>query len=93
MESNQPKTTPKKNGIRALINRDDGAFFQAGNRKLNRLEIIGYLILLVAFLSFVAYSKAGIGEQWFGWVLCLAGLIVAAIGTARGQEHGKTPNK
>lgn len=64
------------------VNRDDGRFYQAGNRSLGVVETVGLLIFVSAIALWQLHVKAGISIIW-----CIVagsiGLVLAIVGGAR----------
>jgi hypothetical protein len=50
--------------IRQWINRDDGKFYQAGNRSLGALEIVGLLVFIGSIALWQLHVKAGVSIFW-----------------------------
>jgi hypothetical protein len=50
--------------LRERINRDDGCYFQVGNRQVGNLEAIGLLFLVLSFALWQFQEKAGLDILW-----------------------------
>ncbi len=72
--------------LRQWVNRDDGKFYQAGNRSLGMVESIGLLIAIGAIGLWQLHAKTGASIMW-----ALAaggnGLLLAIVGRA-GKDRG-----
>ena len=66
----------KRKEYKDWINRDDGKFFQIGNKDLGILEVIGYLLLVLALIIYLLHDKAGVESTWVGWLSLILGLIL-----------------
>jgi len=72
--------------LRRWANRDDGKFYQAGNRSLGAVETIGLLIAVGAIALWQLHVKAGISIIW-AIAAGSIGLFLAIVGGA-GKDRG-----
>jgi len=76
--------------LRGWINRDDGRFYQVGNRSLGVLEAIGLLVFVCSLVLWQLHAKTDLHLAWpLG--TSIGGLLWAALGTARKRDDGETP--
>ncbi len=66
--------------LRCRINRDDGKYYQIGNRNLGALEIAGYFFLVISIVVYLLHDKAGLTETWIGWVALVFGFVFLLLG-------------
>ena len=50
--------------LREQINRDDGSFFQVGNRPVGTFEAIGLLSMVIGLTLWQFHEKAGVDIFW-----------------------------
>ena len=50
--------------LREQINRDDGSFFQVGNRPVSTFEAIGLLSMVIGLALWQFHEKAGVDIFW-----------------------------
>jgi hypothetical protein len=67
--------------LRQWINRDDGKFYQAGNRSLGALEVVGLLITASSAALWQLHVKAGVSIFWALGAGSI-GLLLAILGGA-----------
>lgn len=65
--------------LRQKINRDDGKYYQVGNRPLGTLEVVGLLIFVGAVALWQLHVKAGISSVW-AFAAAGVGLFLAILG-------------
>jgi hypothetical protein len=68
--------------FRQWVNRDDGMFYQAGNRSLGVVETVGLLIFVSAIALWQLHVKAGISIIW-PFAAGSIGLVFAIVGGSR----------
>lgn len=62
--------------LRQWVNRDNGRFYCASNRRLGTTEVVGLLLFVVALVLWQFHAKAGISLVWS--IACGAvGLLLA----------------
>ncbi len=71
--------------FRRQINRDDGKFFQVGNRPLGWIEAAGMLLATGALAAWQLQEVIGIGGLWSA-IAGAGGLLLAVLGHARDEE-------
>lgn len=67
--------------LRQWINRDDGRFYQAGNKSLGALEVVGLLIAVSSAALWQLHVKAGVNIFWALGAGSI-GLLLAIVGGA-----------
>jgi hypothetical protein len=67
--------------LRQWVNRDDGRLYQAGNRSLGALEIVGLLIFIGALALWQLHVKAGVSILW-PLASGIVGMLLAIVGAA-----------
>jgi hypothetical protein len=72
--------------LRRWINRDGGKFYQAGNRSLGKVEVIGLLLGICAIGLWQLHVKAGVSIMW-AFAAGSIGLLLAIVGAA-GKDRG-----
>lgn len=72
--------------LRQWVNRDDGRFYQAGNRSLGAVEIVGLLMFVGAIALWQLHVKAGVSIMW-SLAAGSIGLLLAIVGGA-GKNRG-----
>jgi len=72
--------------LRQWVNRDDGKFYQAGNRSLGAVESVGILIAIGAIGLWQLHVKAGVSIMW-AFAAGGIGLLLAIVGGA-GKDRG-----
>jgi len=50
--------------LRQRVNRDDGKYYQIGNRPLGALEVVGLLVFVGALVLWQLHDKTGISGIW-----------------------------
>ena len=68
--------------LRQSVNRDDGKFYQAGNRSLGVVEAAGLLITVSAIGLWQLHVKAGVSVMW-AIAAGIVGLLLTIMGGAR----------
>jgi len=72
--------------LRQWVNRDDGGLYQAGNRSLGAIEIVGLLIFVGAIALWQLHVKAGVSIMW-SIASGSIGLLLSIVGAA-GNNRG-----
>jgi hypothetical protein len=65
--------------LRQWINRDDGRYYQAGNRDVGTLEAIGLLTFVCSLFLWQLHSKTGLSGVW-AYGAGVGGLLLAILG-------------
>ena len=72
--------------LRQWVNRDDGKFYQAGNRSLGALESVGIIVAIGGIGLWQLHDKAGVSIMW-AFAAGGIGLLFAIVGGA-GKDRG-----
>jgi hypothetical protein len=72
--------------LRRWVSRDDGKYYQAGNRPISGLEAIGLLVFIGAIALWQLHVKTGISSKW-ALVVGAVGLLIATLGGI-GRNNG-----
>ena len=65
--------------LRQKINRDDGRYYQVGNRPLAGLEVVGLLVLVGALVLWQLHDETGISSIW-ALAAGVVGLLLTILG-------------
>lgn len=71
--------------IRRRINRDDGKYFQVGNRLLSGLEIVGLLLFVGAIALWQLHVNMSLSIIW-ALIVGSIGLVLTILGDAFGRK-------
>jgi hypothetical protein len=66
--------------LRNWANRDNGSYYQIGNKNLSKLEMLGYLLYIAALIIFILHYKVGFEETWIGWSFLIVGFVLNILG-------------
>jgi hypothetical protein len=74
--------------LKQRINRDDGRYYQIGNRPLGALEVAGLLVFVGALVLWQLHDKTGISSIW-ALAAGVVGLLLIILGKVgkRGGPH------
>lgn len=72
--------------LRQWVNRDDGRYYQAGNRNLSTLETIGLLICICSLFLWQLHSKIGLDSVW-AYGAGIGGFLLALFGLYRTRKR------
>ncbi|MBE1161762.1 hypothetical protein [Dyella acidiphila] len=72
--------------FRKRINRDDGKYFQVGNRPLHWLEIVGLLLTVAAIALWQLHVKASLNMLW-ALFTGITGLLLTVLGDTLGRRR------
>jgi hypothetical protein len=75
--------------FRQWVNRDDGKFYQAGNRSLGAVETVGLLIVVGAIALWQLHVKAGLSIMW-SVAASVIGLFLAVMGGSGNRRGPRT---
>lgn len=75
-----------KTRIRKWVNRDDGGFYQAGNRDLRWHEVVGNLLFVFALGLYLIPVIADMGVRNFAVWPLLAALLILTRGAIAGDS-------
>lgn len=71
--------------LRQKLNRDDGRVFQVGNRRLGKMETLGYLLMVGALFLWQLHDKVDVNGVW-AVVAGVIGLLLAFLGNTHAGD-------
>lgn len=75
--------------VRQWVNRDDGRFYRAGNRRVGFVEAVGLLLFIAGLLLWQVHTQLGASVIW-SYASGVVGLVLVFVGNLGGRGGSRT---